>query len=144
MSFLDLDRAQQLIGQALAIGREQFARPICVAICDAQGFLVAFARQSGAPLRSIAIAQGKAYTCARMGTDTDAFLARLRRDDIQPSYFCDDRLTALPGGAVLKNAQGEILGGIGISGLTSAEDQVIAHAVAAQAAAEAGAPTRQR
>ena len=135
MSNLDLGHAQDLVQRALAIGREQFSRPICVAVCDAHGFLLAFAREIGAPIRSIAIAQGKAYTCARMGTDTDAFLARLRRDDIQPAYFCDERLTALPGGAVLKNSQGEMLGGIGISGLTSAEDQVIAHAVAARVAA---------
>ncbi len=131
MHCVDLAQAQDLVQRALALGREQFARPICVAVCDAQGFLLAFARADGAPLRSIAIAQGKAYTCARMGTDTDAFLERLRRDDIQPGYFCDERLTALPGGSVLKSAGGDVLGGVGISGLTSAEDQVIARAVAA-------------
>ena len=131
MQSITLQAAQGLVQQALDMAVEKFSRPICASVCDAQGFVVAFARADGAPLRSIAIAQGKAYTCARMGTDTDAFLARLRRDDIQPSYFCDDRLTALPGGAVLKGANGEMIGGVGISGLTSAEDQVIAHAVAA-------------
>jgi len=131
MQSIDLARAQALVRQALDMGFERFARPICVSVCDAQGFLVAFARADGAPLRSIQIAHGKAYTCARMGTDTDAFLARLRRDDIQPSYFCDERLTALPGGAALKSEQGELMGGVGISGLTSAEDQIIAHALAA-------------
>src|SRR3546814_7465263 len=77
----------------------------------------------GAPVRSIQLAQQKAYTCTRMGSTTDAFLARLRKDDVPIGYFCDPLLTALPGGAVLSDAQGNMIGGVGVSGLAPAEDQ---------------------
>jgi len=136
---LDLKAAQHLIAQAAARAGADYGRPICAAVCDANGFLMAFAREAGAPVRSIAIAQGKAYSAARMGVDTAAFLERLQRDNLQPGHFCDERLTALPGGAVLRNAAGELQGGLGISGLTSLQDQTIASALAAEWAKTPGA-----
>ena len=130
MKSLDLQSAQKLIAMALEKAAKDFKRPICVAVCNAQGFLLAFAYGDGAPVRSIDLSQGKAYSAARLGVNTDAFLERLHRENILPSYFCDNRLTGLPGGAVIKNADGQVLGGAGISGLTSAEDQIIANSMA--------------
>lgn len=130
METIPLELAQKLAAGALARAAADYGRPVCVAICDAQGFLLAFARGDGAPVRSIAIAQGKAYSSARMGVDTDAFLERLQRENVPASYFCDPALTALPGGAVLKNAAGKVIGGAGISGLAPKEDQAIAAALA--------------
>src|SRR5690606_12677354 len=118
--------AQEAMNKAQA----DFGRPICVAVFDAAGMLLAFVRMDGAPLRSIRISQGKAYTAARMGVTTAAFLARLRKEDIEVGYFCDPELTALPGGSVLRNADGTTAGAIGVSGLTSAEDQQITDAIA--------------
>jgi glc operon protein GlcG len=139
MHMLGIEEAQRLVSDAIAKARADYGRPVCVAVCDAQGFLVAFARADGAPVRSIAISQGKAYSAARMGVSTEAFLERLHREKIEASYFCDERLTALPGGAAIGDTSGRVLGGIGISGLTSAEDQIVASAVAAAAAARRGA-----
>jgi glc operon protein GlcG len=101
-----------------------FERPICVAVCDQFGFALAVSRMDGAPVRSIQISRCKAYTAARMGVDTSAFAARLRKDNVQASSFCHSRLTDLPGGSVLKDGD-RVIGGVGISGLAPAEDQVI-------------------
>jgi len=130
MSELTFQLAQSLVEQAMRSAAEKFKRPICVAVVDHAGFLLAFARQDGAPLRSIQICQGKAYTAARMGVTTHAFFERLQREEIQARDFCDERLTALAGGSPLKNAEGKVLGAAGISGLTSAEDQEIANLLA--------------
>jgi uncharacterized protein GlcG (DUF336 family) len=137
---LDLSTAQQLVRAAAERAVASYGKPVCVAVCDASGFLLAFARGDGAPVRSIAIAQGKAYTAARIGVDTDAFLARLQRDRLSAADFCDDRLSALPGGAAIKDGAGQLLGGLGISGLTSAQDQEIATALAAALAQPAAGP----
>lgn len=131
MSELSLDQAQALVQRAMAKATTDFSRPICVSVCDDRGFLLAFARMAGAPVRSVRISQGKAYTAARMGVTTEALLARLHREQIQVSYFCDPELTALPGGTPLKDASGRLVGAIGVSGLTSAEDQSITDAMAA-------------
>lgn len=123
--------AQTLITKAIEKATIDFKRPICVAVCDQYGFLISFTRMDGAPVRSIELSQGKAYSAARMGVDTDAFLERLHRENIPASYFCDPRLTGLPGGTVLKDASGAVLGGAGISGLKPEEDLAIATMMAA-------------
>jgi uncharacterized protein GlcG (DUF336 family) len=130
MNAMTLETARPLAERAMELARQTFGRPICVAVCDPQGFLLAFARMEGAPVRSIAISQGKAYSAARMGVNTDAFLARIQKEGIDVGYFCDPQLTALPGGSVLKDAAGRIVGAIGVSGLTSAEDQQVTDGVA--------------
>jgi uncharacterized protein GlcG (DUF336 family) len=71
----------------------------------------------------------KAHTAARMGMDTSAFAARLQRETLSPGAFCDDKLTEMPGGATLKEGA-RVIGGVGISGLAPAEDQVIAELLA--------------
>jgi glc operon protein GlcG len=127
---LTMEVATSLLNRAIAKAKQDFNRPICVAICGPQGFLIAFLRMEGAPVRSIQISQCKAYTAARMGVSTEAFLARIRKEQIEISYFCDPLLTALPGGSVLRDQAGAMIGAIGVSGLTSAEDQQITDAIA--------------
>jgi uncharacterized protein GlcG (DUF336 family) len=130
MQALTIDLAKTYLDRTIAKAKQDFPRPICVSVCDPNGFLIAFARMDGAPLRSIQISQSKAYTAVRMGVSTDAVLARLHRENIELSYFCDPLMTALPGGNLLKDAAGNVLGGIGVSGLTSAEDQSITEFIA--------------
>jgi uncharacterized protein GlcG (DUF336 family) len=127
---LNLQLAQALLARAVDRVPQEFGKPVCISVCDSHGFLVGFFRMDDAPLRSIQLAHQKAYTSTRMGVTTEAFLARLRRDDIPIGYFCDPLLTALPGGAVLSDAQGSLIGAVGISGLTPAEDQAVADELA--------------
>ena len=129
METLTLECVQKTIAEAVAKAKEDFHRPICVSVCDESGFLVAFARMEGAPLRSIEISQNKAFTAVRMGVPTDKFQARLEHDHLEASYF-GEHLTPLPGGTPLKDPNGKVLGGIGISGLALNEDQSITEALA--------------
>lgn len=131
MSDLSLEQAQSIVTQAMAKATQDHAgRPICVAVCDERGLLLAFARMDGAPARSVRISQGKAYSAARMGVTTQAVLERLQREKIEIGYFCDPDITALPGGTPLKNDAGRLVGSVGVSGLTSAEDQALTDAMA--------------
>ena len=125
---LALELAQRLLDHCVAQARERFGKPVCAAVCDAQGFLIGFARADGAAVRSIAFSQQKAYTSTRIGSTTMAFLERLRREDIPIGYFCDALLTALPGGALIEDGTGRAIGAVGISGPTPAEDQLLADA----------------
>lgn len=130
METIGLKLAQKLVMAALDKAAADYDRPVCVSVCDACGFLLGFARGDEAPVRSIAISQGKAYSSARIGVNTDVWLGRLGEANFQANYFCDPQLTALPGGAVIKSASGKVLGAVGISGLAPHEDQAIANAIA--------------
>jgi uncharacterized protein GlcG (DUF336 family) len=125
---LNLQTTQELLALLVAMSREKFNKAACVAVCDPYGFLLGFSRADGAPVRSIALSQQKAYTATRMGVNTEAFLARLRKDDVPIGYFCDPLLTALPGGVLLTDASGRMLGAVGISGMLPSEDQEVAEA----------------
>ncbi|HEY0184921.1 MAG TPA: heme-binding protein [Rhodopila sp.] len=127
---LSLKMAQAMVAHAVEQAMARFGRPVCVAVCDQYGFALAFGRMDGAPMRSIQIAQCKAYTAARMGVDTSTFAARLRKDNVPASSFCDERLTDLPGGSVVRGADG-VIGAVGISGLAPSEDQAISEMLAA-------------
>jgi uncharacterized protein GlcG (DUF336 family) len=127
---LPLQAADAMVRRAVQEATARFGRPVCVAVCDQYGFLLAFARMDGAPVRSIQIAQGKAYTAARLGVDTTALAARLIRENLSPRSFCDDGLTEMPGGCVVKDGD-SVIGGVGVSGLAPSEDVVISELLAA-------------
>lgn len=135
MDRLSLDAAQKLAAAAIAKAAADHGKPICVAVCDDTGNLIAFARADGAPVRSILASQAKAYTAARMGVPTDAFHERLQREKVLARDFGDDRLVALGGGAPLKTGAGTVIGAIGISGLKTDEDVAIVAALAERVAA---------
>jgi len=128
---MSLEMVQKMIAKAVEQAGSEFKRPVCVSVCDDHGLLLGFARMPGSTLRSIRIAQRKAYTSALMGIDTDAFAQRMERENVPASYFCDEQLTGLAGGVVLKNAAGVIIGAAGVSGLTPQEDQALAKMMAA-------------
>jgi glc operon protein GlcG len=129
---MKLDRAAaHVILEKVVTDANALGRPVCVAVTDERGALLAFTRMDGAPVRSIKLSEAKAYSAARLGVSTAAFHSRLTHDGMPASYFADPTLTGLPGGAVISSQSGVTLGGVGISGLAPAEDQQLADAAAA-------------
>lgn len=135
MSGMTAELAWKLIRTGVEKAGKDYGRPVCVSVCDRRGDLTAFLRMDGAPLRTIAIAQAKAYTAARMGSSTEAFLARLRDENIGMEHFADPGLTALPGGSPVPDGEGNLLGAVGVSGLKPGEDQELAALLAEHAMA---------
>ncbi len=127
---LTLELAKSMIDRAIDTATTGFGRPICVSVCDSRGLLLAFNRVEGGNFRSVDMSQAKAYTAVRMGVDTDVFLERLQRENLSIAYFYDTKMTALPGGVALKDGNGNLVGGIGISGLKADEDAAVARTVA--------------
>ncbi|HEY3424458.1 MAG TPA: heme-binding protein [Negativicutes bacterium] len=122
---MTLDLAKRLVELALERAKQDFEMPITVAICDDNGFLVTFARQEGCPLRGIQLSQSKAHTAVRMGVSTDVLFNRLKKDQLDIRWFCDPLMTPLPGGSLLKDQDGKLLGAAGVSGMAAHEDNVI-------------------
>jgi uncharacterized protein GlcG (DUF336 family) len=126
---IDRMMAHQILEKAVTQANV-LGHPVCVAVTDERGALLAFTRMDGAPVRSIKLSEAKAYSAARLGVSTTTFHERLVRDGILSSYFADPTLTGLPGGAVICSQNGATIGGVGISGLTPVEDQRLADAAA--------------
>lgn len=130
MDALSLDAAQRMIEGAFRKGAEMKFKPLAAAILDVRGCLKAFALQDGhvALLRSD-IAQAKAYGVLALGVggrairkraaETPAFIA-------SATALADGRLVPVPGGVLIQNAQGDVVGAIGVSGDTSDNDEICA------------------
>ena len=103
-----------------------------IAVVDAGGNLKAFVRMDGAWLGSIDIAQRKARTSRWFDMDTGV-IGTLSQPG-GPLYGIEHSnggLITFPGGVPLKNAQGEVVGAIGVSGSTVENDHTVAAAGAA-------------
>jgi uncharacterized protein GlcG (DUF336 family) len=103
-----------------------------ICIVDSGSNIVAFARMDGAWIGSVDIAQKKARTAAWFTMDTAALSPLVQPG--APLYNIEHSnggLITFPGGVIIKNAEGEIIGAIGVSGSTVEND----HAVAMEGAA---------
>jgi len=101
----------------------QMKKAAVVAIADSHGELIAFARMDGAPISSIRIAANKAWTAARERKPTKEIGEKVRHPEKghDIAYYGDLRFVGWGGGLpIWKNS--EVVGAIGVSGLSSSED----------------------
>jgi glc operon protein GlcG len=110
-----------------AVGGELIDRGAgaAVAIVDPHGELVAFLRTDGCPLASIDNAIHKAFTAAREGVESQVIGERSRGEGFAITNFGDLRYTGW-GGGVPVVVHGEVVGAVGVSGLSEAEDMELA------------------
>ena len=126
MSDIDLDQAQNVVAAALKKA-EEISTLMNVTVIDAGGNLKAFARMDGAWLGSIDISAKKARTARFFDMDSGA-IGNLSQP-AGPLYnieVSNGGLITFPGGVPLKNASGEIIGAIGVSGSTVENDHTVA------------------
>ncbi len=103
-----------------------------VAVVDAGANLKAFARMDGAWLGSIDIAIKKARTARFFDMNTGE-IGNLSQPggSLYNIEHSNDGLITFPGGVPIKDAAGEIIGAIGVSGSTVENDQIVAEAATA-------------
>ncbi len=123
---LTLDESNGILANARA-GAEDLGVPMSFAVMDPGGHLVAFARMDGAPWISADVAQGKAWTAAAYGQPSDA---QKQKAEGLPNF--STALTAMTHGrytpqtgAVPVYRDGTLLGAVGASGGTGAQDEAV-------------------
>ena len=124
-----LAQASTIVDIALNKGRETNCAPLTVAVLDAGGHLVAFKREDKSGILRFDIAYGKAWGALGMGFGSRELADRAGKN---PLFFgvlatvSQGRLVPVPGGVLIKDAAGSVLGAVGISGDTSDKDEVCA------------------
>lgn len=129
MTSITIEQARLIVASALAHGRAQDMQPLAVLVLDAGGHPTAFEREDGASNLRFQIADGKAYGALGLGIGSRALFKRAQE---QPSFIqavngaFGGRLIPVPGGVLIRDTEGEIVGAVGVSGDNSDNDEAAA------------------
>ncbi len=123
---ISLSTALTLIDAAFAKGQELGLKPLSVVVLDPRASMVAVMSQDGVSQMRARIAHGKANAAIAMGMGTRALMNRAE----QQAYFvqainglADGDFVPVPGGVLITDKDGTLLGAVGISGDTSDNDE---------------------
>jgi len=123
---LDYSEARKIIDLIVAKAL-QMRKAAVIAVADPHGELIAFARMDGAPVSSIRIAANKAWTAARERKPTKDIGEKVRHPEKghDIAYYGDPKFVGWGGGLPVWK-DGQVVGAIAVSGLSSSEDIALA------------------
>lgn len=129
MSELALEAAQKIVGAAIAYGRDKNLKKLAVAVLDARGALKAFGAEDGTSLKRGEVATGKASAAIAFGLGSRA-IEKMARD--RPYFIASvtpavgGMFVPVPGGVLVRDGDGSVIGAVGISGDVSDNDEAAA------------------
>ncbi len=126
---ISLSQSRTLIEAALAKGRALDLKPLSVVVLDPRAAMVAMMSEDGVSQMRARIAHGKANAAIALGMGTRALMNRAE----QQGYFIQavngvagGDMVPVPGGVLIQDQEGTLLGAVGISGDTSDNDEAAA------------------
>lgn len=125
---LDIEDAMTLIAGARAKAHE-IGVPMCIAVTDESGNLIAFERMDGGKITSITLAIDKSFTATGIQKGTHA-LGEVNQPGMPAhgiSSTLGGRMVAIAGGLPVFS-EGAVIGGIGVSSGSPAQDLEVAEA----------------
>lgn len=124
------EAADTLLASATAMAIE-IGVPMVIAVVDESGILKAFRKMDGAPILSVEIAKDKAYTAVAFGMPTHRWFDFIKNDPpLLHGIVKAPRLVVFGGGYPVA-VDGQIVGGIGVSGGHYEQDMKVAEAALA-------------
>ncbi|MFY0690890.1 MAG: heme-binding protein [Paracoccaceae bacterium] len=127
MAAISLRKARTIIRKTLEKGREMELKPLSVVVLDAGGHPLAFEREDGASPGRFEMARGKAHGSIMLGIAGTAQQERAG----QQTYFMgcingvfDGKLVPVPGGILVRDKKGAVIGAVGVTGDTSGNDLI--------------------
>jgi uncharacterized protein GlcG (DUF336 family) len=126
MSSLTLAQASTIVDVALKTGRDANFQPLTVAVLDAGGHLVAFKREDKSGLLRFDIAFGKAWGALGMGFGGRTLAGRAPKSQLFFTTLAaasSGRFVPVIGGILIRDAAGDVIGAVGISGDVSENDE---------------------
>lgn len=126
---MNLALAEKIADGALAAGRGSGCAPLAVVVLDAGGHDVVIKREDDCGILRVDIARGKAWGPLGMGLGSRSLA---KRAEGNPRFFAALAVTSMgrvipnPGGVLIRDGDGRIVGAVGVSGDTSEKDEACA------------------
>jgi uncharacterized protein GlcG (DUF336 family) len=128
---MTLALANRILGGALEQARAIGMPPVAVVVLDEAGHPVALQREDGASMLRADIALGKAWAAAGMGVSSHVLHQRAQDN---PVFFnalaatSQGKFIPQAGAVAIKRSDGVVIGAVGASGGTGADDETICSA----------------
>jgi len=129
MTCISLDQARTIVAGALKEGRSLGLKPLSVVVLDAGGHMVAFAREDNSSNLRPQIAMAKASGALALGVSSRTIgdMAIERPTFISAAAGLNPAgIVPAAGGVLIRNAVGELIGAVGVTGDTSDNDEAAA------------------
>ncbi|WP_321390785.1 GlcG/HbpS family heme-binding protein [Emcibacter sp.] len=129
MSNLPLATANKILEASLAKAQNMDLNPLAISVVDAAGQIICLQRQDGASDLLVKLSQAKAHGCTQLGISSrqiGEIKTNIPEIINSAMTLAKGNLVAAPGGVVIRDAEGTLLGAIGISGDTSDNDETCA------------------
>lgn len=147
MTSLTLAQASQIVDTALAESRRLGLAPMTVVVLDTGGHVVALKREDGSGILRVEIATGKAWAALGLGAGSRVLADRVASGAGGAAFVnaiaaaSGGRVVPVPGGVLVRDSGGHIVGAVGVSGDISDQDEACAVAgiAAAGLASDTGA-----
>lgn len=129
MSNVNLEQALVIAQITLKKGREMNFHPLTVVVLDAGGHMKALLREDHCSILREDIARGKAWGVLGMGFGGREIARRVEK---MPAFFTalnamsEGKMVPVPGGVLIRDAQKNIIGSVGVTGDTSLNDETCA------------------
>jgi uncharacterized protein GlcG (DUF336 family) len=129
MSAITLDQANRIISAILKRGAETDCRPLSVVVVEPGCVVKAFQKEDGSSMSRFEMAYGKAYASLALGRSSS--LVRIRQEE-KPVFMrylisaSDDKIFPEGGGRLIRNAEGEVIGAVGVTGDSEERDEELA------------------
>ena len=129
MSAITLEQCDRIIDAILEHGRELDCRPLAVAVTDPGARLKAFKKEDGSAMMRFEMAMGKAYAALALGRSSSLVRVRTEERPLFMNYLIgasDGQLFPEGGGMLIRDADGEVIGAVGVTGDTEDRDEALA------------------
>lgn len=124
---ISLDTADRMVAEALRQGQKRGFQPLTVVVLDAGGHIKVLKRSDGSSLMRPEICMGKAWGALALGFGGRELARRAEKMSMfmnAASDLAGGKMVPVPGGILVKDDQGTILGAVGITGDTSDNDEI--------------------
>jgi uncharacterized protein GlcG (DUF336 family) len=129
MTAITLDQADRLIDAVLRRAVELDCRPLSVIVVEPGCKVKAFKKEDGSSMIRFEMAYGKAYAALAMGRSSRLVKVRAEEKPIFMRYLIgasDEQIFPEGGGLQIRNAEGEVIGALGVTGETEERDEELA------------------
>jgi len=129
MSAITLDQANRIIAAILKRGADINCRPLSVLVVEPGCILKAFQKEDGSSMIRFEMAFGKAYAALAMGRSSKLVKVRAEEKPIFMRYLISasgDQIFPEGGGMQIRDAQGDVIGAVGVTGDTEDRDEELA------------------